>query len=147
MTAEKVKISLNGVSINSPVVYCATFGIEVDANLYNRKTIKGELRGIVLEVYLVMPVRKTDWRYCSLSFKGESRLMLPLFLVKRTGERSLSCVSNHGINFPQITELKSANYGKIIYILRNFQETLCFSRNYFYLCTHVIKACYRYDKL
>ena len=45
-----------------------------------------------------------------------------------------------GTNYPQITELKSTNYGKIIYILRNFQEILCNSTNYLYLCTHIIQA-------
>ena len=45
-----------------------------------------------------------------------------------------------GTNYPQITELKSTNHGKIIYILRNFQEILCNSTNYLYLCTHIIQA-------
>ena len=45
-----------------------------------------------------------------------------------------------GTNYPQITELKSTNHGKIIYILRNFQEILCNSTNYLYLCPHIIQA-------
>lgn len=62
--------------------------------------------------------------------------------------------TNHGIIFPQITELFSresrnyypTNHGKIIYILRNLYKKLCKLVDYLYTCTHKIIR-YRSDGL
>ena len=54
--------------------------------------------------------------------------------------------TNHGIIFPQITELFPTSHGKIIYILRNLYKKLCKLVDYLYICTHKIIR-YRSDGL
>ena len=87
-----------------------------------------------------MPILKRQSHYCPIILR--SSFDHPSFILRLKGGGWLMGLRRikNGINTPQTTELKSTNYGKIIHILRNFQGILCYSTNYLYLCTHVIKA-------